>query len=81
MTYTTDLFHPGVRFREWFEAGKKATTEHRAQRSAYIRTLHALQSSSERDLADIGISRLSIKEIAYETAYGDPRSQAVNRRT
>jgi uncharacterized protein YjiS (DUF1127 family) len=80
MTYTTDLFHSGVRFREWLEAFKKAATEHHAQRSAYIRTLHDLQSSSDRDLADIGISRLSIKEIAYDAAYGDPRSQAVNRR-
>jgi len=81
MTYTADLFHPGIRLREWFEAGKKSATEHRAQRSAYLRTLHALQSMPDRDLADIGISRLSIKEIAYDAAYGDPRSQTVKRRT
>ena len=81
MTYTVDFFHPGKGLRDWFEAGKKGATEHRAQRSAYLRTLHALQSMSDRDLADIGISRLSIKEIAHEAAYGDPRSQAVNRRT
>ena len=81
MTYTADLFHPGSRLREWFEAGKKTATEHRAQRSAYLQTVHALQSMSDRDLADIGISRLSIKEIAYDAAYGDPRSQTVKRRT
>lgn len=81
MTYTPDLFHPGVRLREWLDAGKKAVAEHRAQRSAYFRTLHALQAMSDRDLADIGISRLSIKDIAHEVAYGDPRSQTVNRRT
>ena len=73
MTYATDLYHPVIRLREWFEAGKMAVAERRAQRSAYVRTLHELQSSSDRDLADIGISRLSIKEIAYEAAYGDQR--------
>lgn len=73
MTYATDLFHPGIRLREWFEAGKKAATERRAQRSAYVRTLRELQCTSDRDLADIGISRLSIKEIAFEVAYGDQR--------
>ena len=73
MTYAADLYHPGIRLREWFEARKMAAAERRAQHSAYVRTLHELQSSSDRDLADIGISRLSIKEIAYEAAYGDQR--------
>jgi len=81
MTYTAALFHPGTRLREWFEVRKKAAAEGRAQRSAYVRTLHELERSSNRDLDDIGISRLSIKEIAYEAAYGDPRSQIVSQRT
>ncbi len=71
MTYAADLFHPGIRLREWFEFGKRAAAERRAQRSAYFRTLHELQCTSDCDLADLGISRLSIKEIAYEAAYGD----------
>ena len=73
MTYAADFFHPGIRLSEWFEAGKKAAAERRAQHSAYVRTLRELQRSSDRDLADIGISRLSIKEIAYEAAYDDQR--------
>ena len=81
MTYAADLFHPGIRLREWFEARIKAAAVRRKQHSAYARTLRELHRSSDRDLADIGISRLSIKEIAYEAAYGDPRSQTVNRRT
>lgn len=81
MTYTAALFHPGTRLREWFEVRKKEAVERRAQRSVYFRTLHELERSSNRDLDDIGISRLSIKEVAYEAAYDDPRSQAVSQRT
>ena len=81
MTYTAAFFHPGTRLREWLEVRKKAAAEGRAQRSAYFRTLHELERSSNRDLDDIGISRLSIKEIAYEAAYGDPRSHIVSQRT
>jgi len=73
MTHTADLFRPRIRLRDWFEASRKAAAVRRAQHSAYVRTLHELQRSSDRDLADIGISRLSIKEIAYEAAYGDQR--------
>jgi uncharacterized protein YjiS (DUF1127 family) len=81
MTYTADFLHPGVRLREWFETGKKAVIERRSRRSSYLRTLYELECSSDRDLADLGFSRLSIKEIAYETAYGDQSSQTVNPRT
>jgi uncharacterized protein YjiS (DUF1127 family) len=81
MTYTAALFHPGTRLREWFEVRKKEAVERRAQRSVYFRTLHELERSSNRDLDDIGISRLSIKELAYEVAYGDRRSQIVSQRT
>jgi hypothetical protein len=81
MTYTADFFHPGTRLREWFEVRKKEAVERRAQRSVYFRTLHELERSSNRDLDDIGISRLSIKELAYEVAYGDRRSQIVGQRT
>ena len=73
MTYAADLFHTGIRLRDWFEASRKAAAERHAQHSAYVRTLRELQRSSDRDLADIGISRLSIKEIAYEAVYGDQR--------
>jgi len=45
-----------------------------AQRTAryrtYRRTLAELQSLSDRDLTDLGVSRLSIRSIAYKAAYG-----------
>jgi uncharacterized protein YjiS (DUF1127 family) len=81
MSYTADFLHPGVRLREWFETGKKAVIERRSRRSSYLQTLYELECSSDRELADLGFSRLSIKEIAYETAYGDQSSQTVNPRT
>ncbi len=73
MIYAANLIQPGIRLREWFEAGRTAAAEREARRSAYVRTLQELENTSDRDLADIGISRLSIKEVAYETAYGDQR--------
>ena len=73
MTYAENLFHPGNWLRNWFEANRATATERRARRSAYVQTLHALQSMPDRDLADIGISRLSIKDVAHEAAYGGAR--------
>ncbi len=71
MSYAIEAFQPGIRLREWFDAVKKAAEERRARRRVYFRMLHELECTSERDLADIGISRLSIEEIAYQSAYGD----------
>ena len=44
--------------------------EARARRSMYYTTLRELQALTNRDLADLGLSRSSIKSIAYEHAYG-----------
>lgn len=41
-----------------------------AKRKVYLTTLRELQSLSNRDLADLGLSRSSIKGIALEAAYG-----------
>jgi uncharacterized protein YjiS (DUF1127 family) len=41
-----------------------------AQRRTYLRTVAELNSLSDRELADLGISRLGIAEIAREAAYG-----------
>jgi uncharacterized protein YjiS (DUF1127 family) len=38
------------------------------ERRAYLETLHELQVLSDRDLADIGISRGDIERIAHEAA-------------
>jgi uncharacterized protein YjiS (DUF1127 family) len=40
------------------------------QRRIYTRTVAELNALSDRELGDLGISRLSIPEIAHEAAYG-----------
>ena len=41
-----------------------------AQRRTYLRTVAELNALTDRELADLGISRFSIPEIAREAAYG-----------
>ncbi len=41
-----------------------------AQRRLYAQTLAELNQLSDRELADLGISRLSIAQVAHEAAYG-----------
>ena len=36
----------------------------------YRRTLTELESLSDRELRDLGLSRLSIREVAYDSVYG-----------
>ena len=73
MTYAENSFHPGNWLRAWFGTTKAEATERRARHSAYVQTLHALQTLSDRELEDIGISRSSIKAIAQDAAYGGAR--------
>jgi uncharacterized protein YjiS (DUF1127 family) len=40
------------------------------QRRVYGRTLAELNALSDRELADLGISRMSIPEIAHQAAFG-----------
>jgi uncharacterized protein YjiS (DUF1127 family) len=49
----------------WLERARKAISDYRL----YRKTLTELQSLSERELADLGISRLSVPELAYESVY------------
>ena len=44
--------------------------EARAKRAIYVRTVTELRALSDHDLDDLGISRISIEDIAYEHAYG-----------
>ncbi|MBQ2259876.1 MAG: DUF1127 domain-containing protein [Loktanella sp.] len=41
-----------------------------AKRKVYMTTLRELQALSNRDLADLGLSRSDIRFIAMEAAYG-----------
>jgi uncharacterized protein YjiS (DUF1127 family) len=40
------------------------------QRRTYSRTLVELNALSDRELADLGIARMAIPDIAHEAAYG-----------
>ena len=40
------------------------------RRATYQQTLYELSALSDRDLADLGLSRASIRTVAREAAYG-----------
>ena len=42
---------------------------HLARRAIYAQTLKELQSLSDRELLDLGISPLSIHDVAHQAAY------------
>ncbi|WP_226626105.1 DUF1127 domain-containing protein [Alloyangia pacifica] len=42
----------------------------RARRAEYHRVVSELETYSDRDLADIGIHRANIRDIAWQAAYG-----------
>lgn len=44
-------------------------TEALARRAVFNQTVRELSSLSNRDLADLGLSRSMIKSVAYEAAY------------
>lgn len=39
-------------------------------RQVYLRTVSELNALTDRELSDLGIARISIREIAHEAAYG-----------
>ena len=65
---TTRIAHPSRNRRSTgvFAALKTAF----AQRRVYAQTLAELNQLNDRELADLGISRLSIAQVAHEAAYG-----------
>ncbi len=65
---SADLARKGLADR--FTALSDAVATRIAQRRTYLRTVAELNSLSDRDLTDLGISRLGIPEIAHEAAYG-----------
>lgn len=49
---------------------RASVSEKMAKRKVYLTTLRELQSLSNRDLADLGLSRTELRSIAFEAAYG-----------
>ncbi len=48
-----------------------ATATAMRKRRLYTQTLYELNLLSDRELTDLGISRLSIRDVALEAAYGN----------
>jgi uncharacterized protein YjiS (DUF1127 family) len=69
MTSAIQRFRPLAWLGTMLDAGKDAAL----RRSRYLTTLQLLERMSDRDLADINISRLQIRDVAYEAAYGTKR--------
>ena len=53
------------RFAAFFKVAKDMVE----RRSAYLQTVAELANLSDRDLADLGLSRANISDIAREAAY------------
>ena len=69
MTSAMQRFRPLAWLGSMLETGKEAAL----RRNRYVTTLQLLERMSDRELADINISRLQIRDVAYEAAYGIKR--------
>ena len=71
MAYVTttriEARHGAGRISGLFDSLKTAI----ARRRIYSQTLSELNQLSDRELADLGLSRFSIVQTAYEAAYGE----------
>lgn len=65
MTDTTITLH-GTRRGGLLDWLRRSYAEHKL----YRQTLNELQSLSDRELNDIGISRLVVKDVAHHSVYG-----------
>ncbi len=70
MAFITETFTGGSTLSERFAALRENFATARAQRKIYTTTINELDSLSNRDLADLGLSRSMIKTVAYEAAFG-----------
>ena len=70
MTYNTDTAFAGFALGQRFSALRAEFAEKAAKRKMYRTTLSELSALTNRDLADLGVSRSMIKGIAFEAAYG-----------
>jgi uncharacterized protein YjiS (DUF1127 family) len=69
MAYATETRALGMSLAQWIAAVRAALAERMAAYSVYRRTLRELEALSDRELADIGISRDMIGDIARDAAY------------
>ncbi len=70
MAYITDTRTSGITLAQRFTTLRENFAAARAQRKVYTTTVNELNQLSNRELADLGVSRSAIKGIAMEAAYG-----------
>ena len=71
MAFANDIrSHSGFSFADRMSGFLRTVAAARAKRAIYVRTLHELEALSARDLADLGIARAMIQQLAHEAAYG-----------
>ncbi|WP_342070489.1 DUF1127 domain-containing protein [Yoonia algicola] len=71
MTVHTETFFAGTSLSERFASFRAQLADKAAKRRVYHQTLSELESLSNRDLADLGMSRSMIQSVAYEAAYAE----------
>lgn len=70
MAFISETFTGGATLSERFAALRENFAAARAQRKIYNTTMTELDALSNRDLADLGLSRSMIKSVAMQAAYG-----------
>lgn len=68
MAFTNDISRFEFGFANRFESAMDSLRLFRARRAAYRQTHYELSILSERDLADLGISRADIPTLARQAA-------------
>ena len=71
MAFITETRTHGITLVQRFTVLLENIAAARAQRKVYTTTVDELDNLSNRELADLGLTRASIKSIAYEAAYGN----------
>lgn len=71
MAFITETRTHGITLVQRFTVLLENVAAARAQRKVYTTTVDELDNLSNRELADLGLTRASIKSIAYEAAYGN----------
>jgi uncharacterized protein YjiS (DUF1127 family) len=70
MSVQTESFFAGTSITALLVSLREQYRDAVAKRKVYLTTLRELESLTKRDLSDLGIAPGSVKDIAYEAAYG-----------
>lgn len=71
MAFITETRTNSITLAQRFATLRANFAAARAQRKIYTTTIVELENLSNRELADLGLNRSSIKTIAFEAAYGN----------